>query len=82
MASKQIKARIPKPAARAERNGANARGNGGPTQTKTRSLLVSTRQLAGKTVTGARRHPIALLGAAVAAGVVIAGAVWRRTVGR
>ena len=81
MATKQIKTQIPKRAIRTDR----ARAAAAPrrkVQGIGQRLLDSSSRFAGKTATQARNHPFALVGAVVTAGLVVAGAIWRRAVGR
>ena len=88
MATKQIKTQIPKRAIRTDRAraGAAPRRNGTSAadgiQRMGQRLLDSSSRFAGKTATQARKHPFALVGAVVTAGLVVAGAIWRRTLGR
>jgi hypothetical protein len=88
MATKQIKTQIPKRAIRTDRAraGAAPRRNGASAAAGVRGmgqrLLDSSSRFAGKTATQARNHPFALVGAVVTAGLVVAGALWRRAVGR
>ena len=87
MATKQIKTQIPKPAIRTDRKraGAAARNGAGAADGARgvgQRLLDSSSRFAGKTATQARKHPFALVGAIVTAGVVVAGALWRRAAGR
>ena len=87
MATKQIKTQIPKRAVRTDRARAGAAPrrngtNGTAVQRVGQRLLDSSSRFAGKTATQARKHPFALLGAVVTAGLVVAGALWRRAVGR
>jgi len=88
MATKQIKTQIPKRANGTDRARASAaprrNGTGGAAGVKGmgQRLLDSSSKFAGKTATQARKHPFALVGAVVTAGLVVAGAIWRRAVGR
>jgi hypothetical protein len=88
MATKQIKTQVPKRPIRTDRAraGAAPRRNGSSgtsgIQGIGQRLLDSSSRFAGKTATQARNHPFALVGAVVTAGLVVAGAIWRRAVGR